>query len=292
MIINQATLAAIYKSFRTIFNEAFQGVEPMYERVATTVPSTVREETYAWLGNFPKLREWIGDRHVKSLSAYGYSIKNKDWESTVEVDRNDIEDDAIGVYSPLFAEMGRAARAHYDELIFGLLPLGFSTLCYDGQYFFDTDHPVGGSSVSNNGGGTGTAWYLLDTTRAIKPLIIQIRRAPEFVRLDRPTDENVFRRRKFLYGVDCRDNAGFGLWQLAYASKDTLNATNYAAARAAMMSFKDDEGKPLGIRPNLLVVPPSLEGAAREILLNERDANGATNTWRNTAELLVVPWLA
>ena len=292
MIINQATLQAIYKSFKTIFNEAFQGVEPMYERVATVVPSTVREETYAWLGNFPKLREWIGDRHVKSLSAYGYTIKNKDWESTVEVDKNDITDDAIGVYKPLFSEMGRAARAHYDELIFGLLPQGFTTLCYDGQYFFDTDHPVGEQSVSNNGGGTGTAWYLLDTTRAIKPLILQIRQAPEFVSLDRPTDENVFMRRKFLYGVECRDNAGFGLWQLAYASKQTLDATNYSSARAAMMSFKDDEGKPLGIRPNLLVVPPSLEGAAREILLSERDANGATNPWRNTAELLVVPWLA
>lgn len=292
MIINQATLAAIYKSFKTIFNEAFQGVEPMYERVATVVPSTVREETYAWLGNFPKLREWIGDRHIKSLSAYGYSIRNKDWEATVEVDKNDIADDSIGVYRPLIAEMGRSARAHYDELVYGLLPQGFSTLCYDGQYFFDTDHPVGGQSVSNYGGGTGTAWYLIDATRAIKPLILQIREAPEFVSKDSPTDENVFMRRKYLYGVSCRDNAGFGLWQLAYASKQTLDATNYASARAAMMSFKDDEGKPLGIRPNLLVVPPSLEGAAREILLSERDANGATNPWRNTAELLVVPWLA
>jgi len=292
MIINQATLSSIYKSFKTIFNEAFQGVKPMWDRVAMKVPSSVREETYAWLGNFPKLREWIGERHVKSLQAHGYSIRNKDWEGTIEVDRNDIEDDNIGVYAPLVNEMGRAAAAHYDELVFGLLAQGFSTLCYDGQYFFDTDHPVGGSSVSNFGGGTGTAWYLLDTTKGIKPLILQIRKEPDFIAKDNPQDENVFMRRKYLYGVDCRDNAGFGLWQLAYASKDTLNATNYANARAAMMSFKDDDGKPLGITPNLLVVPPSLEGAAREILEAERDAQGKTNIWRGTAEVLVVPWLA
>jgi phage major head subunit gpT-like protein len=91
--------------------------------------------------------------------------------------------------------------------------------------------------------------------------------------------------------VDRRDNAGFGLWQFAHASKDTLDATNYGAARAAMMSFKDDEGRPLGIRPTLLVVPPTLESAAREILLNERTAAGATNPWCGTAELLVAPWL-
>jgi len=291
MIINQANLGALYKGYRTIFNEAFQGVKGDFEKVAMTVPSSVREETYGWLGAFPKMREWIGERHIKNLQAHGYAIKNKDWESSISVDRNDIDDDNYGLYNPVISEMGRSSAVHYDDLAFGLLPAGFTTFCYDGQYFFDTDHPVGVASVSNFGGGGGAAWYLLDATRAIKPIILQKRKPAEFVSLDKPTDENVFMRKKFIYGVDCRDNAGFGLWQLAYASKDTLNAANYAAARAAMMEFKDEEGKPLGVKPSLLVVPPSLEGKAREILLNERDAAGATNSWRNTADLLVTPWL-
>lgn len=291
MIINQASLGAIYNSFNTIFNEAFQGVAPQFEKVAMTVPSSVKEETYGWLGAFPKMREWLGDRQVKNLAAHGYSIKNKSWETTIGVDRDDMEDDAYGVYNPVIKELGRSAAAHYDELVFGLLPLGFNTACYDGQYFFDTDHPVGGASVSNFGGGAGTPWYLMDATRAIKPIVLQKRRPAEFVAQDRPTDENVFMRKEYRYGVDCRDNAGFGLWQLAYASKDTLDATNYPAARAAMMAFKDDEGKPLGIMPSLLVVGPSLEGAARKLLLAETDASGATNPWKGTAELLVVPWL-
>ena len=54
-----------------------------------------------------------------------------------------------------------------------------------------------------------------------------------------------------------------------------------------MMSMRGHRGRKLNLKPKLLVVPPSLEGAAREILLNERDANGATNKWRNTAELHV-----
>lgn len=291
MELNQAALAAVYKSFKTIFNEAFQGVAPEWEKIAMPVPSSTGTEEYGWLGAFPKLREWIGDRHVKNLQAHGYSIKNKDWEASVAVNRNSIEDDTYGVYRPFIAEMGRSSAAHYDELSFAMLPLGLTALCYDGQYFFDTDHPVGAGVVSNYGGGAGAAWYLLDTTRAIKPIILQKRKPAEFVSLDRATDENVFMRKEFIYGVDCRDNAGFGLWQLAYASKQTLDATNYAAARAAMMSFKDDEGKPLGIKPNLLVVPPTLEGNGRAILLNERDDAGATNSWRATAELLVTPWL-
>ncbi len=293
MIINQTNLGSIYKGFKTIFNEAFAGVvKPDWERVATPVPSSKSEETYPWLGNMPKMREWVGDRAVKNLKAHGFSIKNKDFEVTVEVDKNNIEDDSLGVFQPLIAELGRSAAVHPDELVFALLASGFSTACYDWQYFFDTDHPVGGASVSNFGGGAGTPWFLLDVSRVVKPLILQRRTQPQFVSLDKPDDENVFMRRKFIYGVDDRKNVGFGLWQLAYASKDTLNAANYGGARAAMMGFKNDAGSPLGIRPGLLVVPPSLEGAAREILMNERDAAGATNKWRNTAELLVTPWLA
>lgn len=291
MIINQAALQAIYRSFKTIFEEAFQVVQTQYEKVAMVVPSSVREESYTWLGAFPRMREWVGERQIKNLELHSYTVKNKDWEATVEVDRNDIEDDAIGVYRPIMAELGRTAALHPDELVFGLLGQGFATACYDGQYFFDSDHPVGTGVVSNSGGGAGAAWFLLDTSKAVKPLIFQSRRTVEFTSKDRPEDENVFMRKKHLYGVDRRDNAGFGLWQLAYGSKQTLDATNYGAAREAMMAFKDSEGKPLYITPSLLVVPPSLEAEARALLLNERDAQGATNTWKGSAELLVAPWL-
>ena len=291
MIINQASLAAIYHGFSTIFQQAFSGVKPLYERVAMVVPSSVRENTYAWLGAFPKMREWVGERIVKNLHLHKYSIANKDWELTVEIDRNDIEDDAIGVYNPIVQELGRSAGVHPDELVFSVLGAGFETPCYDGQNFFDTDHPVGEGFVSNSGGGAGTPWFLLDTSKAIKPLIFQSRREVQFISKDRPDDENVFMRKKYLYGVDRRDNAGYGLWPLAYGSKQTLDAAAFAAARAAMMSFKNDEGAPLGVTPTLLVVPPTLESAARAILMNERDAAGATNPWWKTAELLVVPYL-
>ncbi len=292
MIINQATLQGIYKSFSTIFRQAFDGAPTMWETVAMRAPSAGRSVDYKWLGDFPMMKEWVGERAIKDLSAFSYEIVNKNYEATIEVDRDDIEDDQIGVYTPMVQGLGAAAKQHRDILVFSLLAAGFSTLCYDGQYFFDTDHPVAGASVSNSGGGSGTAWYLLDLSRPVKPLILQVRKEPQFVAMDRPDDENVFMRRKFRYGVDDRKNVGFGFWQMAYASKDTLNATNYAAARAAMMSFKNDEGVPLGIVPTHLVVPPTLEEAGKRIVEVQTDASGAGNPWYGTAKLLVVPWLA
>ncbi len=71
----------------------------------------------------------------------GYTITNKDFEVTVGVDRNDIEDDNLGVYGPLMQEMGVSAAQQPDDLTFGLLAQGATETCYDGQCFFDTDHP-------------------------------------------------------------------------------------------------------------------------------------------------------
>jgi len=79
---------------------------------------------------------------------------------------------------------------------------------------------------------------------------------------------------------------------MAWGSKQTLNAANYATARAAIAGMKGDHGVPMGLTPNLLVVPPSLESAGRKLLNSEYATGGETNEWKGTAELVVSPWLA
>ncbi len=300
-IITPALLSALNTGFKKDYQDAFEAMRAasVYQKIATVVPSATASNTYGWLGQFPAFREWVGDRVIKDMAAHGYAITNKSWEATVGVKRTDIEDDAVGVYRPLMAEMGRAAAAFPDELVFGLLKAGETTLCYDGQNFFDTDHPVypnvdgtgTATLVSNLQAGTETPWYLLDASRALKPIIYQERKAPEFVAKTRSDDETVFMSNEYRYGVDLRANAGFGFWQMAFKSKAALTPENYAAARTAMMSLKADGGRPLGIRPTLLVVPPSLEAAARAIVGSQLTTGGATNPWYGTAEVIVTPHL-
>lgn len=83
-----------------------------------------------------------------------------------------------------------------------------------------------------------------------------------------------------------------------------LSLANYQTARALMMSYVGADGQPLGVMPNLLVVPPQLEGTARQILHSDFVADfvpGSTtagnvgasqNVWKGSAELLVIPELA
>ena len=297
MLINAANLDTLRVGFKTSFQNGLGQASSMYERIATVVPSSTKEQKYGWLGKVPNVREWIGPRAIQNLMQADYSIKEKALELTLGVDRDDIETDNLGIYTPLFTEMGMSTGAQWDLMVFAQLLAGFTTNCYDGQYFFDTDHPVldangAPTTVANTDGGAGTPWFLLCANRALKPIILQKRKDFEFVSLDRTTDQNVFLNKEFLYGADARANTGFGFWQMAWGSKQTLNATNYATARSALQGMKGDFGRPLGMVPNLLVVPPALESAGRQLLNSEYGTGGVTNEWKGTAELLVVPWLA
>lgn len=297
MIVNRAALANLRVGFSTAFQLGLASAPSLWNRVATEVPSTTSKNEYGWLGELPGMREWIGPRQVKSLSEYDYEIKNKPYEETIGVNVEHIEDDNLGIYGKRFEMLGKAVGSTFDTLVFQALKDGFSKPCYDGQNFFDTDHPVldangAVTSVANTDGGSGAPWFLIDKKQPINPLILQMRKRPTFVTKDDPKDDHVFMNKEVLFGADGRWAVGYGFWQWCWGSKQTLNATNYAAARAALGGMKGDYGRPIGVMPDLLVVGPSQESAARKLLNSEYAAGGETNEWKGTAELLVVPWLA
>lgn len=292
MDITAASLAALSTAFNTAFNTSLTGGETTYGRIAMTVNSTTRTQSYPKLSEIPGMREWIGDRVINRFKIDGFQITNRKFENTIAVPVDDIADDQVGMYSTLVSDFGQTAAELPDDLVWDKLAEGFSTEHYDGQFFFDTDHPVEDEdgveqSVSNFTSGSGPAWYLIDGSRVIKPVIFQDRERPMIKALTDMSDANVAMADEYMWIAKRRCAAGFGAWQAVHASKATLTPENYAAARKAMLEMRGHRGRKLNLRPGLLVVSPANEGAAREILMNERDAAGATNTWRNTAELHV-----
>ena len=292
MIINAANLANLFRAYSAAFKRGFDGATVDWEKVASLVRSTSSAVDYGWLNDWPKLREWIGDRVVKNLKAHHYSITNKEYEATIGIPVSTIEDEQWSVYGTVSEGQGQAAKEHPNELVFALLAAAASTLCFDGQYFLDIDHPVGIGTVSNyDNTSVGGLWVLMDTRGPLKPLIYQERKKAKLQFMNQPNDEGVFMNNEMRLGVHARANVGFGFWQKAYGSINTLNAANFKLARAAMRAFESDEGRPLNVSPNLLVVGPSNEAAAEEILKANINSSGATNTLYHAAELLVTPYM-
>lgn len=297
MQITTATLKALNQGFNKIFLDAFGTVTPTWSQIAMRVPSTADIENYGWLKDLPGMREWIGQRVIHNLEASDAKLVNRHYEHTIGVDRDNIEDDKLGIYTPMLSMQGEIAARHPDDLVWGLLPNGFATSGFDGQYFFDTDH-VGYTSAgvetswSNTGGGAGAPWFLMDLSRSfMKPLIFQDRQAARFVALNKETDINVFMDRQFLFGVDSRYTAGFGFHQLAYGSKATLDATSFAAARLALETQRRPDGSPLPVMATHLVTGPSNRAAAEALLKKELVNGGESNINYKAVDLIINPYL-
>lgn len=68
-------------------------------------------------------------------------------------------------------------------------------------------------------GGSDTAWYLMDTTRSVKPMVFAERKAPTMTFKNADSDDNVFWDDEVVFGVRARGAAGWGPFHLAAKAK-------------------------------------------------------------------------
>jgi len=299
--------AGMKKEFFKVYNAE---VIPEFKKVAMITESDSDQETYPWMGAVSKMREWKDERIPKNLLEHHFEVINKDWEGSIAVDRNEIEDEKYGQTKIKVQGLADEARRFMGEMTFTLLDQGNAALgtgifngvninCYDGNPFFSALHSEGlsgtqtniGTGVLNNanlraaitamnvilddqgkplypkpdllivhpndqwvarellnsvyfpeggseGGSLGTKvatnvlkgimglyvtpyvssghWFILDTSRIVKPLMLQIRRQIAFDSVT--TGYEQFMRKKLFFGCDWRGQSAFGMWQYAYGS--------------------------------------------------------------------------
>lgn len=299
-MLTTAQLLALHTTLQARFNAGLKVGTEHWKQVAGYITSGSKSNTYAWLTQFPAFRQWVGSRLHKAVAEEAYTVDNKKFESTIDIPRENIEDDDFGQYGDITQSYGQAVIDLMNDLIFQAIKSGFSSLCYDGQYFFDSDHPIyanedGTGAVtlaSNLQAGTGEAWVLLCTERAPKAIYLQERIKPMFESQTTANATGVYENDVFSFGGRWRGNAAYGFWQLAYGSQAPLTVDNFAAAFKEMEKRKGDGGKPLGITPDTLVCGPDNRAAAEQLLKAAQNANGASNINYNKVKLIVSPWMA
>lgn len=135
-------------------------------------------ETYKWLGQSPALREWIGGRVAKTFRENGVSIENKHFEATMEVLVSEMRRDKTGQVMMRTRELAQRVNSHWAKLLSTLIIAGKSTACYDGQFFFDTDHAEHDSGTQDNdltqAAATGTVPTAGEMADAIMAAIVAI----------------------------------------------------------------------------------------------------------------------
>lgn len=107
-------------------------------------------ETYNWLGQSPVMAEWIGGRNAKGFTSNGITIANTHFEASLYVYLEELRRDKSGQVMVRIQELADRTNAHWAKLLSTLIVNGESTACYDGQFFFDTDHSEGDSGTQSN----------------------------------------------------------------------------------------------------------------------------------------------
>ena len=153
MIVNRAALDGLFRNLRAEFNSAYSEAAVTWMVIATLVQSSTGREDYRWFSRFPQMRKWVGERTVNSLAAFGYNVPNEPFEATIAVDRDDLEDDILGIYQAQARMAGISAKLWPDELVYGAVNDSFDAVkgkCHDGKAFFADDHPLTeGADFSN-----------------------------------------------------------------------------------------------------------------------------------------------
>lgn len=153
MILNAVNVREISRNIRADFNKGVELAKVIWPLFAMKIQSTGSENLYPFLEGWPKFKEWIGERAIENIAAQKYTLVNKKYEATLSIPRDAIEDDNLGIYGPMAQEMGKSAMQLFDELMAALIATAFTTgLCYDGQAFFDGDHPRKDSTTQSNTG--------------------------------------------------------------------------------------------------------------------------------------------
>lgn len=252
MDISQASLDIIFRAANLQFQSAVTSTASWADQLATTIPMASRQVTFGWMDRLPVLRKWVGNRVVNAAATHARNVTVEPFELTLGLDKFDIRDDQMGLFSFGVQSMGEQARKWPDQQLAGWLRSSASTVSgYDGVPQFSTAHPLlGGDVVASAAGGLG--------------------------------------------GI-----TGIPATQSNLAVSTALSADNYAAARAAMQAFRGADGQPLGVIPDLLVVPPALEQIGKLILeatfisnINSNSTAPQENIWKGSARLMVIPELA
>lgn len=152
MQITLPVLQALQTSVSQIFRSAYRDTLTPIVQLATTVPSSHNTETYGWMQRLLEMRQWIGPRVIQNLATQAYTLQNKTFETTIGVDREEIEDDSLGLFEPRVQEFGRVAARIWERLLLDALINGnaATSLGFDGLPFFSTSHTLNPAGVQSN----------------------------------------------------------------------------------------------------------------------------------------------
>ncbi len=275
-LINDPAVDRLTTGIQTKFDQAMASLAEMqqsWQQVASVIDSDGEGELYNWLLDVTPMREWVGDKIVDGLRERRYYVLNKDYEKTIGINRNVVDDRRQGAAINVGERLARAAAINDDKLVFDTIIA--NPTAYDGLALFHTAHLTDAedsatTTYSNlDSGGGGEYWYALDMRHGVGPVVLQRRTPYEFVSMTSRESLPNFTNKQLLYSVEARLAVAAGLPQVVQASNDTLTGDEFDTVAQRMGNIVGPSGQKLGLVPTHILVGVSNWRAARTIFATD-----------------------
>ena len=138
---------------RSGFLTALRQTEMPWRRVAAQFNMDAKAIDLVDLGASPMPTEAKTGVTVQAIIEKHKQITPTDWDITVGVSQNALNDDQTGNLDSKFRQAGANFQKHINKQVFTVLNAGDATtygLAYDGQQFFDSDHVDKGAAYQTN----------------------------------------------------------------------------------------------------------------------------------------------
>lgn len=229
-MITPAQLDRFLVTLNTSIGETYSSTPVRYPEFSSTVPCESEQMSFAWIGRLDKMRLWTGSRVTHEPAPQTYTVTPQPFELTETIDRFRLDDDHMGVYMRTIPEMGLQAKRWPDLQMRDML--------------------------QNKGAWTGTPQNGLDGLT--------------FFNTAHPVD--LYDASKGTYSNDFTG----GPVNVAYKKPDgstvnvatggALNVNPLATVYEYMTQLSGEDGEPVGVTPNVLLVPPALRLEAETLV--------------------------
>ncbi len=293
--LNYAALQALNKVVDVTLNKMLRDTAPdlWYKQLCYIPPNKIGSSfDQVAIKSTPPMRAKQGKRIAYPLEGVTYTMYSIEYEKTIGIPQLAVERDALGLYMPTIYDELQKAVFHPQTLALEYLNNAATSLCYDGQYFLDTDHPVGATTYANiiTAGSTAT-WGILDLRGMKRPLIFQKEIDLRTVFLNKPDGDGAFWDGNFYFSIEYRAAMGYMDYTCMYASDRPIDSTYWPAAKLAFEAQTDDFSVSINRKAGTVIIPPSLEYTAKTMFDLPTTTGGAPNPYYNDAKTLIIPGL-
>lgn len=144
---------SLFGEIQTRFLDRASAYKNWYQEVANEFTSSAPFVEYPIMPGTAKMTEMAGERSISKLGLYKQTIKNKEFQHAFEIERRALQfafksGDKLPMLEMAIAQQAQAFAKFKDTGIGLAILNGATEKCFDGQFFFDTAHPIDPSNPS------------------------------------------------------------------------------------------------------------------------------------------------